>query len=90
VAKGTVLHADEAPSWNDLHARYEVKRIDHQLAYSLDGACTNQVESYFSRLRRGEMGTTTTSPAGICFATPRKARGARTTAVSPTATKCGA
>jgi hypothetical protein len=56
VAKGTVLHADEAPSWNDLHARFEMKRIDHQVAYSLNGACTNQAESYFSRLRRGEMG----------------------------------
>ena len=56
VAKGTVLHADEAPSWNDLHARFEMKRIDHQTAYSLDGACTNMAESYFSRLRRGEMG----------------------------------
>lgn len=56
VAKGTVLHADEAPGWNDLHARFEMKRIDHQQAYSLDGACTNQAESYFSRLRRGEMG----------------------------------
>src|SRR5262245_9984207 len=56
VAKGTVLHADEAPSWNDLHGRFEMKRIDHQVAYSLDGACTNQAESYFSRLRRGEMG----------------------------------
>ncbi len=56
VVKGTVLHADEAPSWNDLHARYEMKRIDHQQAYSLDGACTNWAESYFARLRRGEMG----------------------------------
>ena len=56
VRKGTVLHADEAPSWNDLHARYEMKRIDHQAAYSLDGASTNMAESYFSRIRRGEMG----------------------------------
>lgn len=56
VAKGTVLHADEASVWNDLHTRYEVKRIDHQQAYSLDGACTNQAESFFSRIRRGEMG----------------------------------
>ena len=39
-----------------LHARFEMKRIDHQVAYSLDGACTNMAESYFSRLRRGEMG----------------------------------
>jgi hypothetical protein len=56
VVKGTVLHADEASSWNDLHARFDVKRIDHQQAYSLDGVSTNQAESYFSRIRRGEMG----------------------------------
>lgn len=56
VVKGTVLHADEASSWNDLHTRFEMKRIDHQQAYSLDGASTNQAESYFSRIRRGEMG----------------------------------
>lgn len=56
VVKGTVLHADEASSWNDLHARFEVKRINHDQAYSLDGACTNWAESYFSRLRRGEAG----------------------------------
>lgn len=24
VVKGTVLHADDAPAWNDLHARFEV------------------------------------------------------------------
>jgi hypothetical protein len=29
---------------------------DHQEAYSLDGACTNQAEEYFSRLRRAEIG----------------------------------
>lgn len=56
VAKGTILHADEASSWNSLHARFEMKRIDHQTAYSLNGACTNWAESFFSRLRRGEMG----------------------------------
>jgi hypothetical protein len=56
VAKDTVLRADEAPSWNNPHARFLMKRIDHQVAYSLDGACTNMAESYFSRLRRGEMG----------------------------------
>ena len=56
VAKGTVLNADEASSWNDLHGRFEVKRINHQEAYSLDGACTNWAESYFARLRRGEAG----------------------------------
>ena len=43
-------------NWNDLHARYEMKRINHQEAYSLDGACTNWAELFFSRLRRAEAG----------------------------------
>jgi hypothetical protein len=33
-----------------------MKRINHQEAYSLDGACTNQAEEYFSRLHRVEVG----------------------------------
>jgi hypothetical protein len=56
IAKGTVVHADEAGSWDNLHERFEVKRINHQEAYSLDGACTNWAEEYFSRLRRAEVG----------------------------------
>lgn len=56
VKADTLLNADEAPSWNDLHGRFEMKRINHQEAYSLDGACTNWAESYFSRLRRAEIG----------------------------------
>ena len=56
VADGTEIMADEAPSWNGLHARYVVKRINHQVAYSLDGACTNNAESFFSRMRRAEQG----------------------------------
>jgi hypothetical protein len=30
IAKGTVVHADEAESWDNLHERFEVKRINHQ------------------------------------------------------------
>ena len=56
IAKGTVVNADEAASWDGLHERFEMKRINHQEAYSLDGACTNQAEEYFSRLRRAEIG----------------------------------
>ena len=56
VAAGTEVMADEAPSWNDLHARYVVKRINHQLSYSDGNACTNGAESFFSRLRRAEVG----------------------------------
>jgi ISXO2 transposase-like protein len=33
-----------------------MKRINHQEAYSLEGACTNMAEEYFSRLRRAEIG----------------------------------
>jgi hypothetical protein len=55
IAKGTVVHADEAASWDNRHERFEVKRINHQEAYSLDGACTNMAEEYFSRLRRAEI-----------------------------------
>lgn len=39
VVNDAVLHADEAPSWNDLHAKYGMKRIDRQTAYSRDCAC---------------------------------------------------
>ena len=56
VAEGTEIMADEANSWNALHARYSVKRINHQVAYSMDGACTNGAESFFSRMRRAEQG----------------------------------
>jgi transposase-like protein len=56
VAKGTVINADEASSWDGLHAHFEMKRINHQEAYSLNGACTNWAEEYFSRLRRAEAG----------------------------------
>ena len=34
IAKGTVVHADEAAAWDNLHERFEVKRINHQKAYS--------------------------------------------------------
>ena len=56
VAKGTKLVADEAASWNALHGRYEVARIDHGQAYSQDGVYSNGAEGYFSRVRRAEIG----------------------------------
>jgi len=57
VARTTRIMADEAPSWNDLHARFHVERIDHGQAYSLAGGIyTNNAESFFSRIRRAEIG----------------------------------
>ena len=52
ISRMAVLHTDEASHWDALHAGWKVHRINHSEAYSLDGACTNQAESYFSRLRR--------------------------------------
>lgn len=56
VPFGATIHADESPQWDSLHAHYDMKRINHSEAFSRDGACTNQAESYFSRLRRAEFG----------------------------------
>ena len=50
------MHADEARGWDILHAYYDTRRVNHSVAYSLDGNCTNLAESYFSRLRRSEYG----------------------------------
>ena len=56
VANGSTVYADEAAHWDELHGRYLTKRINHSLAYSDGDACTNQAESFFSRLRRAEIG----------------------------------
>ena len=57
VSPETRLMADEAASWNDLHARYTMGRIDHGQVYSMPGGVyTNGAEEFFSRLRRGEIG----------------------------------
>jgi transposase-like protein len=52
VSRSAVMHADEASHWDALHAGWTVNRINHSVAYSLNDACTNQAESFFSRLRR--------------------------------------
>lgn len=46
------VHADEAGHWDALHAKFKTYRINHQQAYSKDGACTNQAESFLARLRK--------------------------------------
>lgn len=52
VHRSAEVHADEASHWDNLHALFPTLRINHSEAYSLNGVCTNQVESYFSRLRK--------------------------------------
>ncbi|HCO55342.1 MAG TPA: IS1595 family transposase [Pelagibacterium sp.] len=52
VSRKSVIYADEAGHWDRLHEGWPTGRINHSEAYSADGTNTNQVESYFSRLRR--------------------------------------
>jgi ISXO2 transposase-like protein len=56
IAKGTIVNLDEGSSWDGLHTQYEMKRINHEESYSLDCACTNRAEEFFSRMRRAEQG----------------------------------
>jgi transposase-like protein len=56
---GTVatIYADEGSAWDALHAGWDTKRVNHSVSFMDEGVCTNQAESYFSRLRRAEVGT---------------------------------
>lgn len=51
------IHADEGAGWDALHAGWDVQRVNHSVRYYDKGVCTNQAESFFSRLRRMEVGT---------------------------------
>lgn len=51
------IYADEGPGWDALHAGWDTHRVNHSVQYYDKGVCTNQAESYFSRLRRMEVGT---------------------------------
>jgi transposase-like protein len=57
VATGSTIYADEASSWDALHASYDTRRVNHSVRFKDEDASTNQAESYFSRLRRAEFGT---------------------------------
>src|SRR5207248_848390 len=56
VAAGSTIFADDAGAWNPLHDRFLTKRINHEECYSDGEAFTNIAESFFSRIRRAEIG----------------------------------
>jgi transposase-like protein len=56
VLRGTVIHTNEAKTWDDLRSKFEVRQVNHSEAYSQNGVATNMAESFFSRLRRAEWG----------------------------------
>ena len=51
------IHADEGTGWDALHAGWDTHRVNHSVQFMDKGVCTNQAESFFSRLRRMEVGT---------------------------------
>jgi ISXO2 transposase-like protein len=82
IAKGTVIHADEGASWDNLHEHFEVKRINHQEAYSLDGTCTNMAEDTSAACDAPKSASTTTSQGRISSAMRRSRHGGKITAAS--------
>lgn len=57
VLPDTIVHADYSNQWEPLHLLLkDVKRINHSEHFSHDGACTNQAESFFQRMRCAERG----------------------------------
>ena len=57
VDPATSIMVDEVSSWNELHGRFSVSRIDHSKLYSAgSGVYTNGAEEFFSRMRRAEIG----------------------------------
>jgi hypothetical protein len=52
-----VICADESDAYDLLHAKYEVRRVNHSQEYRADDGTTNNLaESYFSRFRRFHIG----------------------------------
>lgn len=56
ISKNALVHADEHPAYDVLHSQFAMQRINHSVCYSDGESCTNQAESWFSRLRRAEIG----------------------------------
>ncbi len=48
---------DKGTGWDAPHTGWDTKRVNHSVAFMDQGVCTNQAESFFSRLRRAEIGT---------------------------------
>jgi len=57
IDKDATINADDAKCYDALHAKFDMKRVNHQERYKGNkGECTNQAESYFSRFRRMHKG----------------------------------
>jgi transposase-like protein len=57
VSAGSILFTDELPSYNDLAGEFAHKVINHAVAYVDGNVHTNNMENYWSLLKRGVKGT---------------------------------
>lgn len=57
VDRMATVHADDGSHWDSLRVALNVGQVNHSQRYFDKGVCTNQAESYFSRVDRMEMGT---------------------------------
>lgn len=51
VLAGSTLFSDMAPGWKPLRGRFQLFQVDHSTNYSTPEACTNGVETIWSRMR---------------------------------------
>lgn len=56
VRSGTTIHADYSSQYNPLRMFYPMQRVNHSKTYKEGDACTNQAESFFSRVRAAKEG----------------------------------
>jgi transposase-like protein len=57
VDDGSIIQADGAGAWDSLNTLFDMMRVEHLYAFSANMACTNNAESYFSRMRKCHSGT---------------------------------
>ena len=57
IEPGSEIYTDQAGEFNRLAARYVLRMVNHTERYADGDVSTNWAESYFSRLRRAEIGT---------------------------------
>ncbi len=87
IAKGTVVHADESPAWNPLHAKFSMKRINHEDGYSIEGACPTGRSPISAACAVASWGIATISPGPILPAMLRKRHGVKISVASATVTR---
>lgn len=56
VDRMATVHADDGSHWDQLRVAMNVEQVNHSQRYFDKGVCTNQSESYFSRVDRMQMG----------------------------------